>query len=164
MQNDEQFPLVSFHGTEDNVVPYDVGFAFNMTFLPLHGSAAVERQCQRLSISSKLQTFVGMGHGIPSLTDPRADTLIAVTRDFLYEHLIDNTPIVHVAATKHVIHNPARIKMIYTRGTASNNYPLNLNITGIMYSINGKRLGAINLNAVRKTSGFFVIKNSRNIE
>lgn len=82
----ESTPVISFHGTEDAVVPYEAGYAFNLPNLPLYGSAVIHRVCLRQGIASELKPYTGMGHG-HSATSSQMDTTVKLTADFLYRHL-----------------------------------------------------------------------------
>lgn len=79
-------PVISFHGTADPTVPYDVGYSLGNPALITFGSACVHRVLTRIGVPSILKTFPGMGHGFPSWADdPRADTLVAMTTTFAYD-------------------------------------------------------------------------------
>ncbi len=84
--NNAKLPVISFHGTSDPTVPYDVGYALGNPALVSYGSACVHRVLTRKGVKSVLKPFVGMGHGIPG-GDKRNDTLTAMTTDFAYDVL-----------------------------------------------------------------------------
>ena len=84
---DGKLPVLSFHGTADNTVPYDIGIALNNPDLVTFGSACVHRVLTRMGVKSQLKPFVGMGHGWPS--DARADTIITLSTQFIYDVLFD---------------------------------------------------------------------------
>lgn len=79
-------PLLSFHGTADHTVPYDIGYSLGNPALVTFGSACVHRVLTRKNSPSTLKTFVGMGHGVPG-GDKRLDTLLTMTTDFAYKTL-----------------------------------------------------------------------------
>lgn len=83
---DGALPVLSFHGTADKVVPYDIGYALGNPNLVSFGSACVHRVLTRYKVPSTLKTFQGMGHGIPG-GDKRVDTLLTMTTDFAYATL-----------------------------------------------------------------------------
>jgi acetyl esterase/lipase len=83
---DGKLPVISFHGTADPTVPYDVGYSLGNPDLTTFGSACVHRVLTRAGVRSVLKPFPGMGHGIPG-GDPRVDTLVAMTTDFAYDVL-----------------------------------------------------------------------------
>lgn len=78
--------VVSIHGTEDQTVPFDAGFAFGMPHLPFYGSAVVHRAALRVEVPSVLQGYEGLGHG-HTVSSAYMDTTLTVIRDFLYEQL-----------------------------------------------------------------------------
>ncbi len=53
-------PFTSYHGTADNIVPYDVGP--NVYNFSTEGSAACRRQAQKVGVPSYLYTVQGGGH------------------------------------------------------------------------------------------------------
>lgn len=91
-RNDSTIPVISFHGTNDPIVPYDAGFAFGNQLLPLSGSNVIHRQCTALGIPSEITLYEDMGHG-HSTTDPQMDTTMSRTVDFLYKYLVGNSSI-----------------------------------------------------------------------
>ena len=158
IQQDEQVPIISFHGTEDKIVPYDVGFAFEMPFLPLCGSAAIDRQCKRLGITSLLHPYVGMGHGHG--VDARFDTTVALTSTFLYENLITATPVVRAATRTAGFRNTPQYTIVQTHIGTTNNRLLPPGTTGIMFGLDGRLLGTVTLNGNGNASGLYVIKRN----
>ncbi|MEO7779277.1 MAG: alpha/beta hydrolase [Fibrobacteria bacterium] len=86
---DGKLPVISFHGTADSTVPYNIGYSLGNPALVTYGSACVNRVLNRAGVYSVLKPFNGMGHGIPSWTDPRADTLVSMTTGFAYEVLFN---------------------------------------------------------------------------
>lgn len=90
----ETMPVISFHGTKDPIVPYDAGFAFGNPQLPLFGSSAVNRVALRNGMTSVFKSFPGMGHGVPSFSDPRGDTIVVMTADFLYSQFFTSGVII----------------------------------------------------------------------
>ncbi|MDB5104821.1 MAG: hypothetical protein JWP91_2510 [Fibrobacteres bacterium] len=84
---DGKLPVISFHGTADPTVPYDAGYALGNPALVTYGSACVHRVLTRAGVHSILKPYPGMGHGFPSLTDPRVDTMLTMTTAFAYEAL-----------------------------------------------------------------------------
>ncbi|MDB5051919.1 MAG: hypothetical protein JWO30_4990 [Fibrobacteres bacterium] len=82
-----KLPIISFHGTADPTVPYDIGYALGNPALVTFGSACVHRVLTRAGVHSVLKPFPGMGHGFPSLTDARVDTMLTMTTAFAYDLL-----------------------------------------------------------------------------
>jgi len=57
-------PMISFHGTDDGVVPYDVGYANSCRNYGLEfGSACLTRRLNALHIPYQLYLKLGAGHG-----------------------------------------------------------------------------------------------------
>lgn len=160
LEDNETIPIASFHGTEDNVVPYDVGFAFNMPFLPLHGSAAIERSCQRLGIPSKLQSYVGMGHEFANPSDPRMDTAITVMIDFLYKHLVDSSPITYVFNNQKKSPDRPTFKIMHMNTKLFGNQIFlsgNQNKSGFLYRLNGKKISFHSFKQSPQAAGIYII-------
>jgi len=61
-------PLVSYHGTEDDLVPYDVGSlgarfnGFQIDLMTVFGSGSIHAQAEQIGISNYLQTILDGGH------------------------------------------------------------------------------------------------------
>ncbi len=61
-------PLVSYHGTEDDLVPYNVGSlgarfnGFQIDLMTVFGSGNIHTQAEEVGISNYLQTIEGGGH------------------------------------------------------------------------------------------------------
>jgi poly(3-hydroxybutyrate) depolymerase len=83
---DGRLPVISFHGTADQTVPYDIGYSLGNPDLVTFGSACVHRVLTRAGVRSVLKPFPGMGHGVPG-GDPRVDTLVSMAADFAYDVL-----------------------------------------------------------------------------
>ena len=66
--NENEPPLVSYHGTEDDLVPYDVGSlgarfnGFQIDLMTVFGSGSIHTRAEELGISNYLQTIEGGGH------------------------------------------------------------------------------------------------------
>lgn len=62
--------IVSFHGDQDQLVPYDHGTPFNdvaekvgqRLFSEMYGSASIDRKAKELGLKSKFYSFPGEGH------------------------------------------------------------------------------------------------------
>jgi acetyl esterase/lipase len=71
-------PMISFHGTADNVVPYDMGYTRNCTnYLMEYGSACLSRRLYAVNKPCWLRLKAGAGHGPdlygPGFTVPKID-------------------------------------------------------------------------------------------
>ncbi len=66
----KRIPIISFHGTEDFIVPYDEGYPFSMLksnldeklFDKMYGSKAIHEKMKALHIHNKLYPLEGVGH------------------------------------------------------------------------------------------------------
>ncbi|MBN1760543.1 MAG: alpha/beta hydrolase [Chitinispirillaceae bacterium] len=159
IQADERIPVISFHGTEDNVVPYDAGFAFGMSFLPLYGSAAVDRQCRRLGITSALHTYEGMGHGHG--VDERMDTTVALTSSFLYDNLFTAAPVVQTPSRIQRLPNRSPVRMVVATGKAKKDFFSKRNTAGAIFRPDGKTFGNARLNGKRAASGGYLLRSTQ---
>ena len=84
----DQVPVVSFHGTQDNIVPYVSGPPFNLPIFPsMHGTLLIHRRLERMGIPNLLIPLNGFGHE-PELLNPELkDTVLDYSRRFLYDVL-----------------------------------------------------------------------------
>ena len=94
-----KIPIISFHGDNDEVVPYAQGYPFmvigdfkKVLFDEMYGSSCIHERALELGIRSKLHTFSGKGHGLyldkkRNLTD---DFYIIQNEisDFFYDELM----------------------------------------------------------------------------
>jgi poly(3-hydroxybutyrate) depolymerase len=84
------FPTISFHGTNDNVVPYDIGYNESCpNYLRLYGSACIHRRLVQYNIPVISNFVIGAGHE-PSVYTP--EFLMNNTACF-FKRLIHGTPI-----------------------------------------------------------------------
>ncbi|MBN1340812.1 MAG: alpha/beta hydrolase [Bacteroidales bacterium] len=94
----EKIPLISFHGTGDNIVPYGYDYPFRninslltrLLMRKLYGSGPLHDHACRSGIPNRLFTFEGYDHE-PQISEGgfnhNLDTLFARCRDFLYSNL-----------------------------------------------------------------------------
>lgn len=137
-----RLPVISFHGTNDKIVPFDAGVALGNPNLPMYGSACVHRVLARTGVNTVFKPFIGMGHGFSGATDPRADTTIAMMTDFIYAILFSINPIAV---------QPVPYKPVYTANRAGlilctpyqNFFPA-LQKPAYLFSVNGKIIRLIN--------------------
>jgi acetyl esterase/lipase len=122
----EDVPFVSFHGTKDTILPYAVGYVFNISTSPeIYGDYTIHTHADQLGITNKLVTYQDAGHdfvGTPGLLISSLDS--AVT--FLYP-LLGNTSIK---------------KQIFAQNFNKNDYLLNKNIIPDIYNLTGRKMGA----------------------
>lgn len=93
-------PVISFHGTNDNAVPYNTGYPFSYPVFPtVHGSNPIHRRLTNLGIKNKLVPLVGEGHEPWLLNSSLLDTAYKYTLPFLYEIMQPQKPIINGATT-----------------------------------------------------------------
>jgi acetyl esterase/lipase len=83
-------PVVSVHGTNDNVVPYGsaiINFLGTFPVMEVDGSASIYEQAQKLGIHSDLLTFNGDGHVPYQTNTAKMDQTASFVRDFIYDYL-----------------------------------------------------------------------------
>ena len=83
-------PIMSMHGTDDNIVPYgaDTVTILNIN-LEVDGSSAIHQKLDQHGIENEFYTFEGAGH-TPFVLDPDyLDTTIWFVRDFLFDLTCD---------------------------------------------------------------------------
>lgn len=89
-------PVAAYHGTNDSIVPYDVGLT--SSGFPFNGSAAICRAAARVSIYYELALIPNMGHGVANKT--QMDSLILFASHFFYRlltttNIYDSVPYQH---------------------------------------------------------------------
>jgi PKD repeat protein len=91
----ENVPVISFHGTNDNAVPYEYGYPFSYPVFPnVYGSKPIHERLTNLGIKNTLVPLVGFGHE-PELLNPQLnDTIYNRSRVFLLDILKPITTIV----------------------------------------------------------------------
>ena len=96
----DSIPLISFHGTNDNVVPFGTGYPFSIPlFPPVYGSSVIHQRLENLGVHNQFIPLQGAGHE-PELLQPRwDDTIFKYTTPFLYDMLKPNAPEIIGAAT-----------------------------------------------------------------
>lgn len=93
--------VISFHGDQDQVVPYDNGFPFNdmaikigqKLFDRMYGSVQIDKRIRELGRRSKFYTFPGEGHSLHHYSDGKWNQHnFELIRDrmseFLYEEIV----------------------------------------------------------------------------
>jgi acetyl esterase/lipase len=89
-------PTISFHGTSDNVVPYDIGYNEScMNYMKLFGSACIHRRLVAYNVPVISNFVIGGGHG-PSVYTP--EFLMGNTACF-FKRIIRGTPITSAVYT-----------------------------------------------------------------
>lgn len=82
----DNVPVISFHGTNDLIVPYESGNPFSYPIFPVvRGSLPIHQRLENLGVMNQLIPLDGIGHE-PWLTDgDLIDTSLAHSAPFLYE-------------------------------------------------------------------------------
>ncbi|HCE84969.1 MAG TPA: hypothetical protein DEO99_02355 [Bacteroidetes bacterium] len=96
----DSIPLISFHGTNDNVVPFGTEYPFSIPlFPPVYGSSVIHQRLENLGVHNQFIPLQGAGHE-PELLQPRwDDTIFKYTTPFLYDMLKPDAPEITGTAT-----------------------------------------------------------------
>lgn len=128
-------PVVSLHGTDDDILPYgsEVATVLNLN-MKVDGSATIHQKLDELGVENELYSFYGAGH-TPFILSPSAetymDTTIQVIRNFLYNQVCEettaNNAVVYEEFSFEVFPNPSNgnLKIETSSGI---NQPLQLSI------------------------------------
>lgn len=99
----DSVPVISFHGTNDLIVPYAYGNPFQLPiFPPMYGSYSIHQRLSNKDIFNVLKPLNGAGHEPELLNWTYADTIFAMTRDFLYDIIQPGISVItgeHIACT-----------------------------------------------------------------
>ena len=118
---DEKIPVLSIHGTNDDVVPFEHDFPFQNSLMinrlimdKMYGSKPIHDRLSILGIRNKLVSLPGMGHE-PELEtynklNHYIDTLIFQTTKFFYE---ETAPSVFLPASQLSVTAGSPLKSIY---------------------------------------------------
>lgn len=81
----DNVPVISFHGNQDLIVPYEDGYPFNLPVFPVvHGSKLIHQRLDNQGIYNQLYTLQGFGHEPELLTPWITDTIVGEASRFLY--------------------------------------------------------------------------------
>lgn len=96
MVNQNDVATISFHGTEDVVVPYGTGFAtFNgLPVLEVSGSSIIHQNLAATQAREELNTYENIGHDLIFDVDKMIDVVDRATQ-FFYDNVV-NDPTVEV--------------------------------------------------------------------
>lgn len=95
----DSVPLISFHGTDDLIVPYGYGFPFTalLTLPRVYGSSLIAARCDHVGLQQQFVSFAGIGHNIwgtvvnngwaPSSPNARWEPILEDIRDFTWPFL-----------------------------------------------------------------------------
>ena len=86
---DDYIPTILFHGDQDSVVNYNSGHPFGYPLFPLmYGSVPISSALADNNIPFYFETFEGAGHE-PELLNPiYLDSILMLSADFIYEHVL----------------------------------------------------------------------------
>ena len=125
---DEKIPVLSIHGTDDVVVPFEYDFPFRNSLMinrvimdKMYGSKTIHDRLNILGIKNKLVALPGKGHE-PELEtyntlNTYIDTLIFHTSEFFYEQ---TAPSVFLPASQLLVKAESPLKNIYYEVTNGN--------------------------------------------
>ncbi|MCD8528743.1 MAG: PKD domain-containing protein, partial [Chitinophagales bacterium] len=86
----DNIPVMSFHGTNDLIVPYAQGYPFQLPIFPLvQGSLLIHQRLDNVGIKNRLYPLQGLGHEpeLLQLQEWVTDTILNQGSLFLYEIL-----------------------------------------------------------------------------
>ncbi len=84
----ENTPVISFHGDQDALVPYNSGYPFSLPVFPVvYGSVPIHERLTNVGIMNVLHPLVGYGHEPELLAPTLNDTIYKYSREFLFELL-----------------------------------------------------------------------------
>ncbi|MGA2295944.1 MAG: T9SS type A sorting domain-containing protein [FCB group bacterium] len=157
-------PIVSVHGTADDVVPYDYGLSEGI--LPSYGSAAITRRAEGLDIPCALRPFIGAGHTLAGGTNDevalKLDTADLFIIDFLYRTFIEK-----ITSVPDLVNNNEKPLKVFPNPASDYvqieyNVPESSNISLILYDRLGRAI--LTLESTFKASGkYFLTQDINNI-
>jgi pimeloyl-ACP methyl ester carboxylesterase len=118
---DQKIPVLSIHGTADDIVPFDTDFPFKKSLMinrlimdKMYGSKPIHDRLNKLGIRNKLVALPGLGHE-PELETYNAlnnymDTLILHTSNFFYE---ETAPRISLPASQLLVSTGSPLKSIF---------------------------------------------------
>lgn len=82
-------PMMSIHGTADDIVPYGFGTAYAgpLAVTTVHGSASLHARALNVGVTNPFKTYVGAGHCAFWETPEQSDTTFQFVADFLQEQI-----------------------------------------------------------------------------
>jgi len=97
----ENIPIISFHGDVDEILPYGKGYPFKaigefqkVFFDEMYGSSVIHQKANELGIRSVLHTFPGQGHTLHLDENRKLNenfyTIQNEMVDFFYDELVSN--------------------------------------------------------------------------
>jgi len=93
-------PIISFHSTDDEVVPYGINYPLGISALPtVYGSSVVHERADELGINNELHTYEDVFHppyGDGSVFTARLDSMIFYSTQFIHEYLLCPDPLLNI--------------------------------------------------------------------
>ncbi len=81
-------PIVSTHGTNDDVVPYGSdSVTILMINYPVDGSSVIHERASEIGVTNAFYTYYGAAHAQEATNDAYRDTGFAFSRDFMFEQV-----------------------------------------------------------------------------
>jgi predicted esterase len=169
-------PMMSTHGTEDDVVPYGTDtISFNLGFVVIdiavvHGSSSVHDRLDNVGVPNCFTTYQGQGHVPESGLDAYYDTTFVKARNFFasllceeevnceYEELVSGIADINSTTILSVYPNP------FTTTLAIRDVESHQIEQIELYNLNGQRLQLINSNAIDQlelsdlTKGMYILR------
>ncbi len=145
IDRDERIPVLSIHGTADDIVPYSYDYPFQNSLLinrlimnKMYGSSAIRQRLNDLGIPNKLVSLKGLGHE-PELDNYKTlnhymDTIVSHVSSFFARQ---TAPSVFFPQNQQVVQANANIKPLYFE--VSNGSAVQLDVTGGL-KVNGDPL------------------------
>ena len=98
----DNIPMLSYHGTADNVVPFGTGQPFNLPIWPtLHGSSIIHQRLSNNGVQNQLKAWPGVGHE-PEINTSAAylDSMYVDTTPWLYDIMQPEIPATIIGSTE----------------------------------------------------------------
>ena len=152
-------PIISMHGTNDNIVPYSTSMlsVSGIPIMVVSGSASITKRCNDIGVENQFYTFKGAGHTPydvalnPTSYLPYMDTTVAFIRDNLYNTVcesINNVSEITNSSFVTISPNPCSFETIIKTKTNFDNATL------IVYNSFGQKVKTTN-NISGKTFTFY---------
>ena len=163
-------PIVSVHGTQDGVVPYNTATisVFGIPIIPVSGSRDIHARANNVGVTNVLKTFNGQDHVPYATNGTYMDSTYWVVRDFL-ENVVCNGLSGTEEATKtvgklNIYPNPATSDLnISIAGTSLKNTTVQLiDISGrLVYETKiTTDVTTHKVNTANLTAGLYIVKTS----
>jgi para-nitrobenzyl esterase len=131
-------PVVSIHGTADNVVPYNFGYAnvFNTNIITINGSGRNHPWASQMGVANQLISVPGGGHGDFLTNATWTDSMDVTSTRFIYNNVLCKVATENAAAadaTFTIQPNPSNTAFTLQLSEVSEAYTVQLtDLTGRM--------------------------------